>query len=75
MINLVIVELNGENILAFDIINLFCKSIEEGFVVTVLVAVAWGWSLTHIDFPMKYMVIPFAVTLLHIYCLVIELSN
>lgn len=43
--------------------------------VSVLIAVAWGWSLTYINFPIKYAIIPISITSLHIYCLVMQLSN
>jgi hypothetical protein len=49
-INIIIKQLNGEDIPVFLYLYSVIKNAVEGILVTMMIAISWGWSLTHIKF-------------------------
>lgn len=68
IINLVVVVQVGESITFFNILHAILKNSCEGAIVTMLISVAWGWTIIHMNFQIKYQLIAVAVTLVNVVC-------
>lgn len=70
-LNMVLVYYNGEEISVLIYLHATLKNIAEAIIVTTLVSIAWGWSLTHLKHDFTYMIIGTVISLINITCLII----
>lgn len=66
LINIITTYYSGEKITLFDILNGVLKNLAEAVILTLLIAISWGWSITHTKFPGKYKIVVVIVALLNL---------
>lgn len=66
LINIVTTLYAGEKIVFFDILHGVLKNLAEGVILTLLIAISWGWSMIHTNFQAKYKLIVIGTTLLNV---------
>lgn len=71
-LNLIVAYYGSEELLFLEILYLIIKNIVEGILVTVIVSIAWGWSITHLRHDPTYILIGTVITLINIVCLILD---
>ena len=51
---------------------IFIKNVVEGFLVTLIISIAWGWSLTHLQHDQTYIIIGALAAICNIVCLILS---
>lgn len=74
-LDLMLTSYNGEGTLFLTLLYNCIKHIVLGIANTVFVAIAWGWSLTHLKHEPYYIVMGVLTTMLSIACTAIEVFD
>jgi hypothetical protein len=72
LLHLFIYYANGEGIYFFEALYIVLKTPCEFIIVTVIVAVGWGWSITHLSYDQSYIVAGVASTIINTICLIVS---
>ena len=63
---------DGSGIHLFDIFYLVLKNVAESIITTLLVALAWGWSVVHLNSSQNYILLGLVSALINIVCLIVS---
>lgn len=64
----------GEEVWALEILYSFLKYLVEGVMVTIIVSIAWGWSLTHLKHEPYYIIIGTIIAIINFLAIVLDNS-
>lgn len=65
-IDLITKSYSGEDLVFFLYLYSFIKTSIEGVMVTVIVSIAWGWSLVYVEYKAKYILISIGVIICYV---------
>ena len=71
-IHLVIFWNNGDGVHLFEVFYVVLKNVGEAIITTMLVAIAWGWTIIHLKPNQYYIIIGVVSGLINIVCLVLS---
>ncbi len=72
IIHLVIYNLDGNGIYVFELIYIVLKNLGEAVITTVIVSVAWGWSIVHLNTSQSYIIIGVLTAIVNIVSIILS---
>lgn len=74
LLHLAIYYTNGNGIYFFEVLYILLKTSCEFIIVTVIVAVGWGWSITHLSHDQSYIIAGITTALINTVGLIVNSS-
>ena len=74
LLHLAIYYTNGEGIYFFEVLYILLKTSCQFIIVTVIVAVGWGWSITHLSHDQSYILAGVTTALINTVGLIVNSS-
>lgn len=74
LLHLGIYHSNGEGIYFFEAIYIILKTPCEFIIITLIVALGWGWSITHLSYDQSYILAGVTAALVNTICLILSSS-
>ena len=71
-LDLLLIYKSGRGYTFLYILYVIIKNVVEGFLATLIISIAWGWSLTHLQHDQTYIIIGTLAAILNIVGLVIS---
>lgn len=56
-LHIIVYTYDGKGIIFLDIIAIIIKNIVEGIVGTIIISIAWGWSIVHLKHDQTYIIV------------------
>ena len=56
-LHIIVYAYDGKGILFLDILSIIIKNIVEGIVGTIIISIAWGWSIVHLKHDQTYIIV------------------
>lgn len=71
-LDLLMVSYNGKGVGFLYILYVVIKNVVEGILVTIIISIAWGWSLTHLKHDQTYVIIGTVSAIVNVVGLIID---